>query len=114
MKKLEKSVNQFMQAWREKDFSDMQNYLQKTWLAGPRLMSLEGTLGSVDIKSWKIQKTKRIGEACKDAIVNVTFKQNGTKNKRKLNIRAICEIPPHIPDISGEWGINPVSVMRGM
>ena len=108
MKKPEKSVDNFLRTWKKKDFSEMENFIQKTWLAGTQLMSLD-IFKNLDVRSWKIQKSVKIGEACKDVIVNVTFKQNG---KRKLNIRTLCEIAPYTPDLSGDWGVNPVSVMR--
>ena len=112
MAKLEKTVNDFMGAWRKKDFSKMQNLLQKTYLDGSQPVDLPTVFGNVDIKTWKIVKSLRIGQACRDMIVNVIFGQNGITNKRKLNIRVICETAPYIPDLSGSWGVNPISVMR--
>ena len=112
MEKPENTVSKFMETWRKKDFSKMRSHLQKTYLDGPEIMDLAESLGDIDIKSWKIMKSARIGQTCKDVTVNVVFGQNGTTNKRRLKIRVICETAPYQPSLLGDWGVNPISVMR--
>jgi len=105
----EKILNEFMKTWREKDFFKMENYIQKTWLDGPKTMDLKEVFGIINVKSWKILKSVKVGQACKDMIVNVIFNKS---NKRKLRIRMICETAPYTPDLAGDWGVNPISVLR--
>ena len=117
MKTPEKVVTDFMKAWRKKDFEKMKRYCQKTWIEESKI-SLSEMLKSFELRSWKILKTVGVGETCRDVNLNLTLERNGKWIKMsalcKVTARTICEVAPYEPDLSGEWGVNPVSLLRGL
>lgn len=111
------TVEKFLEAWRDKKQLSLEQTIQKTWLAEHekhwfdfmRVWFLDK-----DLKKWKVLKDVRVGDACRDVKVNVTFGYKGKTHKRRLSIRVVCETGPYKPDINGKWGINPISAVKNL
>ena len=90
----------------------MEETFQKTWLAGPKTLDPIAIFENLDLKKWNILKVTRVGDACRDVHLQITYGKNGKNQKRRIRARCICETAPFQPDINGDWGVNPISVLN--
>ena len=95
---------EFMNAWRDKDFSGLAEHCQQSWVVRQTLLEiiLMGMLGGINILKWRYVDEKRIGEKCYDIILICNYEKQG-KQRRTVILRIIDE---------GKWQINPISVLR--
>ncbi|MDD5342804.1 MAG: hypothetical protein PHW12_00120, partial [Smithella sp.] len=62
------------------------------------------------LNNFTIIQEMETGQAARDFTVKVNV--NGKDSE--ITIRVICEIEPYKPDITGTWGVNPISALRGI
>jgi hypothetical protein len=102
----------FMRAWREKDTKLARKYLQKTWLAGPQTLEVNSLIADIDVCKWSLLGTVRVGKLCYDVKLKLQYKMGGVSTKTRLNVRVIKEEAPYKTSESGDWGLNPISLVR--
>lgn len=102
-------LNKFFRAWQDENLLEMFKHCQLTWADEKDAEPLRVLLNRKPLK-WRVQKTKRVGPACQDLMVNVTYQTDHGKVKTKNRVRLICERAPYSPGLDGTWGVNPVSI----
>jgi hypothetical protein len=106
------TVKSFLRCWSANHFDGADMLLQRTWIErNPGWLAWMQRIFQYRILTkWEIIKQSRIGDACIDVHVQVTI--NGKKSQ--IKIRVLCETAAYKPDINGQWGINPISILKGM
>ena len=93
----------------------MLKYCQSTWLYAHKdtaLAVMQGLLSAYHIRKWKSVEDMVVGECCKDVKVQMKYSLHGKDYDKQITIRVICETEPYAPSKDGEWGINPVSILK--
>jgi len=109
------TVKKFMDAWKDSNWSEMLKYTQKTWRSKENNNSelLKNWFYLKDLLTFKILKINQISESCVDVLLGIGYMFGNSKLKEtKIRARVICEIEPYKPDPTGEWGVNPISILR--
>ena len=106
------TVEQFLKLWKKHKFAMIDPYLQRTWIANQNKWSrwLKTVYGCRKLNNFTIIQEMETGQAARDFTVKVNV--NGKDSE--ITIRVICEIEPYKPDITGTWGVNPISALRGI
>ncbi len=106
---VKETVTSFFQAWKDFDKKKMYSLTQHTWRSEHTKKDISN-LFSTRIKKYKITDIREHTPTVYDVDVDVRFKGKDIK----LTARLICEAAPYTPSIDGEWGVNPVSVIRNI
>ncbi len=113
-KALEK-LTEFLTAWKDSNFQAMFDACQETWKynhQGSGIVWFENWYGSKTLTYWDIIDSKISGVLC-DIELKISYKDFAFKGKYKtITARLVCENAPYKPDITGNWGVNPISVLR--
>ena len=105
--KAKELLTKFLEAWVEKDYAKMFDLTNKTWKANKSKDNVEMLLVDA-IKAFKIGEIREYSPTVYDIDLKVVF-----KGKRKsLTARLICETSPHHTSVGGEFGVNPISLIR--
>ncbi|MBA7539487.1 hypothetical protein ES705_31766 [subsurface metagenome] len=109
------TVKKFMKAWKNSNWSEMRKCTQKTWRSKENNNSemLKDWFYLKDLLTFKILKINQISESCVDVLLGISYLFGDSKIK-ETNIRArvICETEPYKPSKEGEWGVNPIGILR--
>jgi len=108
-------LTNFMNAWKANNWSEMLKYTQKTWRSKENNNSelLKNWFYLKDLLTFKILKINQISESCVDVLLSIRYVFGDSKLKEtKIRARVICEIEPYKPGKDGEWGVNPLSILR--
>jgi len=108
------TLNNFMHGWETGDFEKMFSYCQKTWQEHHTVKGLELLLNSYKLKKYRIGKIKKTGQYSCDVELSVVFSIFRKSHKRKLTPRLIRETGAYKPDTNGKFGVNPVSLLKGL
>lgn len=108
------TVKKFMKAWRDRDWSEMFRYTQKTWQSkgGNNPPSLMDWFGPKKLTKTKIIDVYEISDCCVDITLKISYLFISNLKETKIKARVICETEPYKPSKDGEWGVNPVSILR--
>jgi len=115
--KARQTLESFLKAWQNKDHALMGQFLQLTWKAengGKWPLFASSWFLVNNMKKWRISEPKRIGQANYEFPLIISFSRGGRPQKRRISARIICENGPYEPGLDGSWGINPVSMLRGL
>jgi hypothetical protein len=102
------AVAAWCRAWQGQDLAELEKHTQKTYLKSksPAWVLRSELLGFViDDEGSSVEGSKVMYD------VKVTLKFD-TGSKQKRLIRVICEKGPMKPSTKGDWGVNPVSMLR--
>ena len=113
---------EFLHSWKKGKFKKMAFHCQKTWLSDRpdpanalNIMYSHASLETaeiLDVEDFKGIKVEALGidkgEVICDILISV--KVNGIVQVRKPRI--IKESEAYEPDIDGDWGVNPISMLR--
>lgn len=111
MEKVKETIDNFMKAWKEQDRKAMHSLCTKTYKVGNTEFQLKGLLPH-QIASYKVGKIEKSTEVVYDATVSVKLK--GSAKPREIKVRSVCEIAPWKPSLDGDWGVNPISALKGL
>ena len=106
------AVSRFFEGWKNRDFKEVNKYIQKTWLTNSQKDEFEKGLGHLELKDYHIYDKEVITD-CREEIdfrADILFKGKIKNMYGKVNV--ICENAPYQPNPKGEWGINPISLLR--
>jgi hypothetical protein len=110
------TTKNFMNAWKDSNWSEMLENSQITWRSRGRNKSidlLKGWFYLKDLTTFKILKTEKISDSCVDMTLKISYLYYISNLKEtKIKARVICETGPYKPDPEGKWGVNPISILR--
>lgn len=108
------TVKKFMKAWRDRDWSEMFRYTQKTWQSkgGNNPPSLMDWFGPKKLTKTKIIDVYEISDCCVDITLKISYLFISNLKETKIRARVICETEPYKSNKDGTWGINPLSILR--
>ena len=109
MEKNQEVLNAFMKAWKEENYDKMFEYCQKTWKEGRDLKTIELLFSFIKLKNFRALSTSTTSSVARRFTVELTF-DDGDKIVSVINL--ICETAPYKTATYGEWGVNPVSVIK--
>ena len=107
--KAKEVITKFLQAWKDNNLTKMYGLTQKTW-SSQYSKSVLKKLFQSRIKAFKILEIRESTSTVFD--VDVTIRVKG--QQRKITARLICETTPYTPSIDGEFGVNPISVIKNL
>lgn len=109
----ERALAEFLISWQDEDWERMASFTQKTWRYredNPADM-MWAWFGFMELQGAEINNIVRISETTIDISFTIYYLiGNNIKSETKV-ARVICETGPYTPDTSGEWGVNPISVL---
>lgn len=117
------TLEKFFQSWMQKDWQQLQQHCQRTWLARLKCAPVTGLqllLGPrVVLQTWAISKVDHISDAGVAVTVGYTYipqfigKDFASLKPRNQTARVmvVCETAPRTPDPKGTWGVNPISAL---
>lgn len=105
--KAEATLIAFLQAWKDNNHAKMYDLTQKTWRSTHSKKQLKQLING-RIKSFKVLEIREFMPTVYDA--NVVVKIAG--NEKKITARMICETEPYKASVNGEFGVNPISVVK--
>jgi len=109
------ALTKFMNAWKDSDWSEMLKSTQKTWRSKENNDSelLKNWFYLKDLLTFKVLKINQISESCVDVLLGIRYIFGDSKMKEtKIRARIICETEPYKPSKEGEWGVNPIGMLR--
>ena len=110
------ALTNFMNAWKDNNWSEMFENSQITWRSRGRnkgIDLLKNWFYLKDLTAFKILKTEKISDTCIDVTLKVSYLYYVSNLKeRKIKARIICETEPYKPSLMGKWGVNPISILR--
>jgi len=109
------TVKKFMKAWKANNWPKMLKYTQKTWRSKENNNSemLKDWFYLKDLLTFKVLKINQISESCVDVLLSIRYVFGDSKLKEtKIRARVICETEPYKPGPTGEWGVNPIGILR--
>ena len=110
------TLKNFMNAWKDSNWSKMFENSQITWRIRGRnkgIDLLKGWFYLKDLTTFKILKTEKISDTCVNVTLRISYLYYISNLKEvKIRARVICETEPYKPSKDGEWGVNPVSILR--
>lgn len=117
----EKTLKKFLQCWKDQNWIEMLKYVQQTWKSEKTkpMSTLIDYFSHKNIIKIKILDIENINNVMTDINFSIKYalvnkaEPNRTFNE-KISARLICEKEPYKPDVKGQWGVNPVSILRGI
>lgn len=109
MKEVKSNLEKYLNAWKDRDFGVMHEQCTKTYKVANTKFQLEAIVPQ-DVTGFKIGASKKSTEVVYDTDLTVTV----DGKERKLTARSVCEEVPLAASVKGVWGVNPISVTRGL
>lgn len=109
------TLTKFMNAWKDSNWSEMLKNTQKTWRSKENNNSelLKDWFHLKDLLTFKVIKIEAISNSCVDVLLGISYVFSDSELKEvKIRARMICEIEPYKPSEDGEWGVNPIGILR--
>lgn len=100
----------FLNHWITGEWEDAFKGCQKTWADKKSCDDLQSLLPN-DLQSFDIISFTNLGNVRYEIKVKLTF-ASGNSSIRVANM--ICETGPYQPAPYGQWGVNPVSILRSL
>ena len=107
--KAKEVITKFLQAWKDNNLTKMYELTQKTWSSQYSKSIFKGFFQS-RIKDFTITEIRESTPTVFD--VGVTIRVKG--QQKKITARLICETSPYTPSIEGNFGVNPISVIKNL
>lgn len=109
------TLTKFMNAWKDSNWSEMLKNAQKTWRIKENNNSelLKNWFYLKDLLTFKVLKIEAISNSCVDVLLSISYVFSDSDLKEvKIRARVICETEPYKPSKDGEWGVNPIGMLR--
>jgi hypothetical protein len=109
-------LESFLEAWKNEDWNGMWKNSQKTWRCreGNNAERLFDLFGHKKLESYEIIGLDEVSDCCVDIEVSIKyFIEARTKIQvATIRPRLLNEIKEYTPSIDGEWGVNPISMLK--
>ena len=115
MKSAVETVEDFLEAWKNDDWNGMWKNSQKTWRSkeennAERLFDL---FGHKKLLEFEIIGINEVSSCCTDIVIRIKYYTNpGLTQQCEIEPRLLNEIKEYHPSADGEWGVNPVSMLK--
>lgn len=109
------ALTKFMNAWKDGNWSEMLENTQKTWRSKENHNSelLKSWFSLKDLLTFKVLRMEGISNSCVDVLLSIRYVFGESKLKEtKIMARVICETEPYKPSDTGEWGVNPIGILK--
>lgn len=106
--------SKFLKAWQDEDYESMKDLLQKTWTSKQEDITenTKDLLKSHPVNKYEIQDI-RYNNKANDVLDLEIFADAKIKvSDKDISIRLVKEKAPYKPSEDGQWGINPISVLK--
>ncbi|MBA7490112.1 hypothetical protein ES702_00646 [subsurface metagenome] len=110
----ERAFVEFLISWREKDWSRMAQFTQKTWNSKEKNPAefLDVWYELKDLLGAEIIKKSTVSDVTVDITATVYYAVGSKIETKKITARVIREVAAYTPSPKGEWGVNPISTLR--
>ncbi|MBU1165211.1 hypothetical protein KKA15_06680 [Patescibacteria group bacterium] len=108
----ERALAEFVEAWKNQEWSSMKEYTQLTWLNGKDdpAAELEATYGFKTLKGFEITNVNEVSDVTTDITFTVQYEVvTDQVSKKQITARVIKETDAYTPSEDGQWGVNPIS-----
>jgi len=110
MTRQEKSLRKFLMLVISGNYEQAFDLCQKTWQDGRKVDDLRNIFKDHELTGFKIIGWTRVSNVKSE--FKTEIESGGNKHEAVINM--ICESWPHKTEPFGDWGANPVSVMKGV
>ena len=111
----ERTLSEYMLAWKNQDWDKMASFAQKTWLSNKTDPAglLEAWYDFKTLKGFEITNVKKISNVTTDITCIVQYEAVTNQiSKKQITARVIKETAAYTPNEQGQWGVNPTSAIR--
>ena len=111
----ERTLSEYMLAWKNQDWDKMASFAQKTWLSNETDPAglLEAWYDFKTLKGFEITNVKKISNVTTDITCIVQYEAVTNQiSKKQITVRVIKETAAYTPNEQGQWGVNPTSAIR--
>lgn len=111
----ERAFYDFLSAWQKKDWRLMLDNCQLTWVSNKTdaVDALESMFGFKELQEFTIDQSSCVTpNVVEDISATIKYPMFSEMCVKKIKARVICEISPYNPSSQGQWGVNPISVLR--
>ena len=116
MKSAVETLENFMEAWKNNDWNWMWKSSQKTWRSKEENNAerLYDFFGHKALLEYEIMGMNEVSECCTDVSVEIKYLigQQPTIQTGLIEARLLKEVKEYHPSIDGEWGVNPISMLK--
>lgn len=111
----ERTLAEYMLAWKNQDWDKMASFAQKTWLSNETDPAglLEVWYDFKTLKGFEITNVKKVSNVSTDITCIVQYEAVTNQiSKKQIAARVIKETAAYTPNEQGQWGVNPTSAIR--
>ncbi|MDA3918739.1 MAG: hypothetical protein PF690_17455 [Deltaproteobacteria bacterium] len=107
----DQAVNKFFQSWKDQKWEEMFEVCQKTWGYTKTKEDLKEHFESPDwkLKDFNVAGFTNVSNVKRSFIVELSFADGRIERHTAI---VICESAPYTPAAYGDWGVNPISVLK--
>ena len=103
-------LKRFLKAISTNEWKKAYQYCQKSWASNHSSDKLRDIFMDIKLKYILIVGEKK--DKNSDYIIDYDVLCNTISGQRIHIVRLICESRSYHPDLNGDWGVNPISVLR--
>lgn len=107
-KKATQNVKAFMECWKLGDPKDMLVLCNQTYRVQHTFRNIRSLFQAYPLESYRMGKATKVSEVMYDVTVKVTTSGKETT----IKARTISELAPWKPSVDGDFGVNPLSIIR--
>ncbi len=110
----ERTLAEYVLAWKNQDWDKMASLAQKTWLSTETdpVGLLEAWYGWKTLKGFEITNVRKVSNVCYDITFVVQYEAIPNQiSKKQITARVIKETAAYTPSEQGQWGVNPTSAI---
>lgn len=105
-----KRLEEFLEAWKARNFEEMFNLCQLTWSSENGVNDIALKFRHCPIDGFEVLDcVENVPGVVADCTFRVKVNEKWTK---ETTARLICEEAPYKPEKGATWGVNPVSVTK--
>jgi len=111
----ERTLAEYMLAWKNQDWDKMASFAQKTWLSNKTDPAglLEAWYDFKTLRGFEITNVKKVSNVTTDITCIVQYEAVTNQiSKKQITARVIKETAAYTPNEQGQWGVNPTSAIR--
>jgi len=111
----ERTLAEYMLAWKNQDWDKMASFAQKTWLSNKTDTAglLEAWYDFKTLRGFEITNVKKVSNVTNDITCIVQYEAVTNQiSKKQIIARVIKETAAYTPNEQGQWGVNPTSAIR--
>lgn len=111
----ERTLSEYMLAWKNQDWDKMASFAQKTWLNNETDPAglLKAWYDFKILKGFEITNVKKVSNVTTDITCIVQYEAVTNQiSKKQITARVIKETAAYTPNEQGQWGVNPTSAIR--